>query len=72
MIKKNPIKELSMTVVLTSENKTNIRVYELVLSVTPKVIHATIEMQTTARVRISQELPLSNATDVDCTFKISL
>ena len=53
MIKKNPIKEIPLTIVLTSENKTNIRVYELNLSITPKVIHATIEMQTTARIKIS-------------------
>jgi hypothetical protein len=44
MVKKNPIKELPLTIILSSENKTNIRVYELTLSVTPKVIHATIEM----------------------------
>lgn len=72
MIKKSPIKELPLIVTLSSENKSNIRVYELVLSITPKVIHATIEMQTTARVKLNQELPLSNATDIDCTFKISL
>ena len=44
MIKKNPIKELPLTIILISENKTNIRVYELLLSITPKIILATIEM----------------------------
>ena len=53
MVKKNPIKELPLTVILSSENKTNIWVYELILSITPKVIQATIEMQTTARIKIN-------------------
>ena len=47
----------------------NIRLYTLSLTILPKVINATIEMYTTARIPIIQEIPVSNPTDVDCLIK---
>ena len=68
-ITKTPVKDLEFKIILKDEKKIDIKMFNLNLTILPKVVQATIEMHTTARVAIKQEIPISNPTNVDCLVK---
>jgi hypothetical protein len=68
-IKKAPVKDLNFTMTLKGRQRYDQRVYNIQLSVLPKKIRAVIEMRTTARVPITQNIPVTNTTDSDCAIR---
>jgi len=49
--------------VLINENKTDIRVYKIVVSVFPRAIRATLEMKCPVGEEIKQDIPIINGSD---------
>ena len=68
---KNPVKDLQFKILLKDSNKIDIRLYEMNLTILPKTMKASIEMKTSARVPVIQEIPVSNPSSFDCTIKPS-
>ena len=67
---RNPVKEYSATVIMKNDDKTDLRMYELVITILPKVFKATIQMKTPARLPLEQNIPVSNPTDKETKIKI--
>ena len=68
---KNPVKDLQFKILLKDSNKIDIRLYDMNLTILPKTMKASIEMKTSARVPVIQEIPVSNPSSFDCTIKPS-
>jgi hypothetical protein len=68
-VKKVPLKDLHLKVCLKGRLKFDYRFYDLHLTVFPKTIKATIEIRTTARVPVTQNIPVSNNNDFECIVK---
>jgi hypothetical protein len=68
---RNPVKEYSATVIMKNDDKTDLRMYELLITILPKVFKATIQMKTPARMPLEQNIPLSNPTDKEAKIKIN-
>lgn len=66
---KVPVKEMMIKMTLKNAYMSDIRVYDLVLTVNPKVIKFNIEMETKAKVPKSQDLPLVNPNNFDVTIQ---
>ena len=68
---KIPIKELLVKMTLKNSLLNDIRVYDLELTVNPKVIKFQLDMTTTARLPVIQDLPILNSNNVDVIVKPS-
>lgn len=66
---KVPVKEMLIKMTLKNAYASDIRVYDLVLTVNPKVIKFNIEMETKAKVPKTQDLPLVNPNNFDVTIQ---
>lgn len=68
-IKKAPVKDLNLKIYLKGKQKYDFRIYNINLSILPKRVRAIIEMKTTARVSVSQNIPITNSSEIDCLIK---
>ena len=66
---KVPIKEMLIKMTLKNTFGNDIRVFDLVLTVNPKIIKFSIEMDTKARVPKYQDLPLVNLNNFEVTIQ---
>jgi hypothetical protein len=66
---KVPIKEMLIKMTLRNGFGNDIRVYDLILTVNPKVIKFSIEIETKAKVPKFQDLPLVNLNNFDVTIQ---
>jgi hypothetical protein len=68
---KVPVKEYQLTLTMKNRTLTDIRIYDIVITIFPKVIKASLEMATPARIPIEQNIPIINTMDKDCPIKIT-
>ena len=66
---KIPIKDLVVKLTLKNSANNDIRVYDLNMTINPKVIKFSLEMVTNARVPIIQDLPVPNSNIFDVIIK---
>lgn len=59
------------TVVMKNDDKTDLRVYELLITILPKIFKASIQMKTPARMTLEQNIPVSNPTDKEVKVKVA-
>jgi hypothetical protein len=69
-LKKIPVRDLVFKVTFKGRGRHDLRIYQLTVNVLPKKISATIEIKTTARVPVTQNVPLFNNDDSDCQYRI--
>ena len=67
---RNAVKDYSVLVMLKNSDLTDVRVYELNITVLPRVFKAILEFQTPASMELRQEIPVTNATYQDLNFEI--
>lgn len=68
---KFPVKDYPLTLLLKNQSKTDVRIYEVLITVYPKVVKAQLEMTTPARIMIEQNIPVINSLDKDCAIKVT-
>lgn len=68
-VKKVPVKDLHVRLHLKGLQKFDQRVYDLYLTIIPKTVKAVIEMKSTARMPIIQNIPIANNVDIECSIK---
>lgn len=68
---RNPVKEYTATVIMKNEAKTDLRLYDLNITILPKVFKATIQMKTPARMPLEQTIPVSNPMEKESKIKIN-
>ena len=71
-ISKVPFKDLFLQVKMRGANRLDFRIYDVFLTVLPRPVKATLEIKTTARMPVSQDIPVTNPYDVDCVIKPTL
>lgn len=64
------VKDYSFLLVLKSLDRSDVRVFKVILTVHPKAMRAQLELKVPAGDEIKQEIPLINNTDRDCNIKI--
>lgn len=67
---RNPVKDFSSRFMLKNFDLSDIRVYECLITVYPKVFKATIEFDTSARVPLTQEIPVTNPLNTEVDFRV--
>ena len=67
-----PTKDHPLKFILRNSNKTDIRVYEIRVTVLPKPIKAVLEMKCPAGETLVQNIPVRNDTDRDWVIKVQL
>ena len=65
---RHPVKDFSSRFMLKNSDFTDIRIYDLRITVLPKVFKAILEFETSAMIPLIQELPVSNPTYKEITF----
>lgn len=71
-VTKVPFKDLFLRVSMRGTNKMDFRIYDLFVTILPKPVKATLEIKTTARFSVAQDIPITNPYDVDCSIKPTL
>ncbi|CAD8092149.1 unnamed protein product [Paramecium primaurelia] len=69
---KNPVKDMPIIMTLRSNDKTDVRRYKFLVTALPKPTKAQMEMKCPSRESIVQDIPFSNPSDKDWTFKFLL
>lgn len=69
---KQPINNFSCNILLRSEDKSDIRIYKLVVTSAPKPIRGIIELKCPAGEELKQQIPIVNNSDKDWTVKAIL
>lgn len=64
------MKDYSFLLVMKSLDRSDVRVFKVILTVHPKTMKAQLELKVPAGDEIKQEIPLINNTDRDCNIKI--
>ncbi|EGR28301.1 hypothetical protein IMG5_179020 [Ichthyophthirius multifiliis] len=67
---KQPIKEYTALITLKNPEKSDIRLYKLVIQSQPKPIQAILEIKCPAKETISQDIPIQNYTERDWNIKV--
>jgi hypothetical protein len=68
---KFPVKDYPVTLKLMNQSKTDVRIYDVLITVYPKVVKAQLELVTPARIPIEQMIPVINSLDKDCAIKVT-
>ena len=68
---KVPIKDLVLKLTAKNETGVDIRVYDVVLTINPKVLRSSLEIVTNARETVVQEIPVPNSNNFDVLIKQS-
>lgn len=68
---KVPIKDLVLKLTTKNETGVDIRVYDIVLTINPKVLRSTLEIVTNAQEPVVQEIPVPNSNNFDVSIKQS-
>lgn len=67
---KTPIRDYTSTVTLRNNDNTDLRSYDLAITILPKVFKATMEMKTNSRIPIEQNIPVINSLEKEAKIKI--
>ena len=67
---RSPVNNFSCMFMMRNRDYSDVRVFELVVTVLPRIFKAEMKFQTAARIPISQMIPVANATDSDITFEV--
>ena len=67
---RNPVKDYSVMFMMRNNDLSDVRVYEMSITVLPRVFKAVLEFQSPATIEIKQEIPVTNGTMTDATFEI--
>lgn len=67
---RNPVKDYSLMFMMRNNDLSDVRVYEMSITVLPRVFKAVLEFQSPATIEIKQEIPVTNGTLVDVIFEI--
>ena len=67
---KIPVKDYPITLTMKNKTLTDVRIYEILVTIFPKVIKASLEMSTPARMAIEQKIPIINSGEKDVNIKI--
>ena len=65
-----PVKDHSAPFLLKNSDLTDVRIYELIVTIIPRTFQAIIEFSTNAKIPIKQDIPISNGTPSDLNFEI--
>ena len=68
---KVPVKNYPVTLTMKNKTATDIRIYEINITIFPKVVKAILELNTPARIPIEQNIPIINTQDKDCPIKVT-
>lgn len=63
-------REYACSFILRSQSKNDIRIYKLIITVHPKIVHAKLEFHIPIGEEIKQEIPFTNNTDKDWQFLV--
>lgn len=67
---KFPVKNYISTIVMKNQEMSDLRIYELNITIHPQVFKAVIEMRSAARIPVEQNIPMSNSNDKETKIKI--
>lgn len=70
LLYKFPVQNQPATILMRNSTRTDVRVYQLDITVSPKKVRALLEMTTPARIPITQNIPLINTLDSDVSVKV--
>ena len=65
-----PVKDYIASLILKNNDLTDIRVYEFVITISPKVFKAIIEFTTPVKIPLEQGIPVTNPTEQEVIFGI--
>jgi hypothetical protein len=68
---RHPVKNYGSTIIMKNSDSSDIRLYEINITILPQVFKAIIEMKTPARMPIEQNIPVSNASEKEVKMKIN-
>lgn len=72
LLYKFPVQNQPATIMLRNSTRTDVRIYELEITVSPKKVRALLEMTTPARIPITQNIPLINSLDTDVNVRVTI
>jgi hypothetical protein len=70
LLYKFPVKNQTAKILMRNSTRTDVRIYELDITVAPKKVKALLEMATPARIPITQNIPLINTLETDVNVKV--
>lgn len=70
LLYKFPVKNQAAKILMRNSTRTDVRIYELDITVAPKKVKALLEMTTPARIPITQNIPLINTLDTDVSVRV--
>lgn len=65
---RNPVKDFSSYFLLRNGDNSDVRLYELRITVLPRPMKAILEFETSARLPLAQKIPVSNPLPYDVMF----
>ena len=67
---KFPVKNYVATLVMKNPDMSDLRIYEINVTIHPQVFKATIELKTPARIPVEQNIPVSNGSNNEAKIKV--
>lgn len=65
-----PVKDYVIMLIMKNEDLSDVRLYECVVTILPKVFKAALDLTTPVRIPLEQSIPVTNPTDHDVMFNI--
>jgi hypothetical protein len=72
LLYKFPVKNQTAKILMRNSTRTDVRIYELDITVAPKKVKALLEMTSPARIPITQIIPLINTLESDVNVKVMI
>ena len=72
LLYKYPVQNQPATVMLFNPSRTDVRMYNLEVTVMPKKVKAQLEMKTPARIPLTQNIPVINTLDSEVSVKMTM
>jgi hypothetical protein len=68
---RQPVKDYSVMLIMKNSDLTDVRVYELTITILPKIFKAALDFLTPVKIPLEQGIPVSNPTDNEVVFNIA-